>query len=86
MRIIEAIEYLISTTDGCFGGGATLDVSDCLNRVADLNLIKYDEANTDNIKFIFEEAFPFLRYDIEFIKFAHAVAENASKWIKENEK
>jgi hypothetical protein len=83
MDIIEAIEYFVSRTDGCFNGRVTLDVSDCLKRVADLNLIKYDEANKSNINFIFKEAFHFLKYDIEFIKFAYAVAENAAQWIRE---
>ncbi|MEJ2293167.1 MAG: hypothetical protein P8Y23_00185 [Candidatus Lokiarchaeota archaeon] len=87
MDIIEAIEYFVSRTDECCDGPTFLDVvkdvSDCLKRVADLNLIKYDEANESNINFIFKEAFHFLKYDIEFIKFAHAVAENAAQWVRE---
>ena len=83
MNVIEAIEYFVSRTDGCFSGGVTINVLGRLKQVADLNLIKYDEANESNINFIFKEAFHFLKYDIEFIKFAYAVAENAAQWIRE---
>jgi hypothetical protein len=83
MDVIEAIEYFVSRTDGCFNDRLALDVSDCLKRVADLNLIQYDKANESNINFIFKEAFHFLKYDIEFIKFAYAVFENAAQWVRE---
>jgi hypothetical protein len=86
MNVMEAIEYFVSRTDGCFSGGATINVLDRLKQVADLNLIKYDEANKSNISFIFKEAFnldPLVKDDIESIRFAYAVAENVAKWVRE---
>jgi hypothetical protein len=101
MNVMEAIEYFVSRTDGCFSGGATINVLDRLKQVADLNFIKYDDVNKSNISFIFKEAFhldlegepvivnpslgttPLVKYDIESIRFAYAVAENTAKWVRE---
>lgn len=82
MTVIEFIEQIVSTTDGCFSGGATLDVLDQLKKVADLNMISFDKATKRNIEFILEEAFPFLKIDFKVVKFAFDVAESAANWVK----
>lgn len=82
MTVIEFIEQVVSTTDGCFSGGATIDVIDQLKKVADVNLISFNQATKINIEFIFEEAFPFLKIDFKVVKFAFAVAESAANWVK----
>lgn len=82
MTVIEFIEQVVSTTDGCFSGGATIDVIDQLKKIADANMISFDQATKRNIEFIFEEAFPFLRFDFEVVKFAFAVADSAANWVK----